>query len=66
MRTTTEFLILNLKRIKIRLCRAAYNQGSYVSIQDFERHCGLKTVRPNAQGSGGGTKAVAIAIKVAK
>ena len=46
--------------------RAAYNQGSYVSIQEFERHCGLKNVRPNAQGSGGGTKAVAIAIKVAK
>jgi|TARA_R110000824_G_scaffold233160_3_gene421309 hypothetical protein len=46
--------------------RAAYNQGSYVSIQEFERHCGLKNVRPNSQGSGGGTKAVAIAIKVAK
>ena len=46
--------------------RAAYNLGSYASVQEFERHCGLKTVRPNAQGSGGGTKAVAIAIKVSK
>jgi hypothetical protein len=45
--------------------RAAYNQGSYVSVQEMERHCGSKTVRPNAQGSGG-TKAVAIAIKVSE
>ena len=46
--------------------RAAYNLGSYVSVQEFERHCGLKTVRPNAQSSGGEPKAVAIAIKVSK
>ena len=45
--------------------RAMYNQGSYVSIQEMERHCGSKTVRSNAQGSGG-TKAVSIAIKVSK
>jgi len=45
--------------------RAMYNQGSYVSIQEMERHCGSTTVKPNAQGSGG-TKAVSIAIKVSK
>jgi len=32
--------------------RAMYNQGSYVSIQDMERHCSGKTVMASAKNSG--------------
>ena len=46
--------------------RAMYNQGSYVSIQEMERHCGSKTVMPNARSSGNKSGSLAIAIKVSK
>lgn len=43
--------------------RAMYNQGSYISIQDMERHCSSHTVRDNAKGSGSSKKSNKISAK---
>jgi len=46
--------------------RAMYNQGSYVSIQEMERHCGSKTVLPTAKGYGEKSGALEVSVKVKK
>ena len=62
---TGKSLMMAKKKMK-ESGRAMYNQGSYVSIQEMERHCGGKTVLPTAKGYGDKSGALEISVKVKK